>query len=178
LVEKPTTGWSRDFTAGNPTEATAVDELMKTGQQEWFGNPKVYQLAKFDRSQLLVWSTDPLTGQDGVARRIRGAATVRLTVCSTADATTLVAYLYDVAPDGTARIVAHEPYTAFGLTPNVNNTVSWQLQAAAYDLPAGHRLALVVNSRDQLYSFESVDGSTTTISSQTGSEARLELPLG
>ncbi|WP_030238215.1 alpha/beta fold hydrolase [Streptomyces sp. NRRL S-350] len=179
LVEKPTTGWSRDFTAGNPTEAVAVDALMKTGQQEWFGNPKVYDLAKFDRAQLLVWSTDPLTGQDGeVARRIRGAATVRFTVRSTADATTLVAYLFDVAPDGATRIITHEPYTATDLTPNVNSTVGWELQTVAYDLPAGHRLALVVNSRDPLYSFASVDGSTTTIGSQNGSEASLELPLG
>ncbi|MEU9040487.1 MULTISPECIES: alpha/beta fold hydrolase [unclassified Kitasatospora] len=178
LSDKPTAGWSRDFTAGNLTEATAVNALMATGQQEWFGNPKVYDVAKFDRAQLLVWSTDPLTGQGDVARRIRGAATVKLTVRSTADATTLVAYLYDVAPDGTARIITHEPYTATDLTPNVNSAVSWELQPAAYDLPAGHRLVLVVNSRDQLYSFASVDGSTTTISSQTGSEASLELPLG
>ncbi|MFJ8621384.1 CocE/NonD family hydrolase [Kitasatospora sp. NPDC093550] len=177
LVEKPTAGWSRDFTAGNLTEATA-GELLKTGQQEWFGNPRRYELAKFDRAQLLVWSTDPLAGQDGVARRIRGAASLRLTVRSTAEATTLVAYLFDVAPDGTARIITHEPYTASDLTPNVNTEVGWDLQAASYDLPSGHRLVLVVNSRDELYSFESVDGSTTTISSHSGSEASLGLPLG
>ncbi|MBD0674379.1 CocE/NonD family hydrolase C-terminal non-catalytic domain-containing protein [Streptomyces sp. CBMA156] len=180
LSDKPAAGWSRDFTAGTVTEAVAVDAIMKTGQKEWFGNPKVYDLEAFDRSRLLVWSTEPLTGSEGVARRIRGAATVRLTVRDSINAATLVAYLYDVAPDGTARIITHEPYTATGLTPNVNTAVSWQLQATAYDLPAGHRLALVVNSRDPLYSHANTTTviSTTTVSSQTGSEAVVELPLG
>lgn len=178
LTASPAAGWARDFTAGELTAATAMDVILKTGQQEWFGNPLTYDPEKFERSQLLVWSTDPLTGQDGVARRIRGTATVRLTVRSTAEATTLVAYLFDIAPDGTARIIAHEPYTASELTPNLDSAVSWLLQPAAYDLPDNHRLALVVNSRDKLYSFASADGSTTTISSPNGNEACVELPLG
>ncbi|MFG2672609.1 CocE/NonD family hydrolase [Streptomyces sp. NPDC048445] len=178
LTASPAAGWARDFTAGELTGATAMDVLLKTGQQEWFGNPLSYVPEKFDRSQLLVWSTDPLTGQDGVARRVRGTATVRLTVRSTAEATTLVAYLFDIAPDGTARIITHEPCTVSDLTPNLDTAVSWRLQPAAYDLPDNHRLALVVNSRDKLYSFASVDGSTTTISSPGDNESCVELPLG
>ncbi|MBO1418901.1 CocE/NonD family hydrolase C-terminal non-catalytic domain-containing protein [Streptomyces sp. FH025] len=180
LTDKPTVGWSRDFAAGALTSSVA-GELLKTGQQEWFGNPKPYELAKFERDQLLVWSTDPLTGSGEVARRIRGTANVQLTVRSSTDAATVIAYLYDVAPDGTARIITHEPYTATDLTPKVNSTISWDLQAAAYDLPVGHRLALVVNSRDPLYSYSGSDLpalTTTTVSSVSGSEARLELPLG
>ncbi|MEV7117553.1 CocE/NonD family hydrolase C-terminal non-catalytic domain-containing protein [Kitasatospora griseola] len=83
-----------------------------------------------------------------------------------------------VATDGAARLVTHEPYTATDLEPGVESTVSWQLQAVSYDVPAGHRLALVVNSRDPLYSTVAVTGGTTTISSPTGSAAALELPLG
>ncbi|GAA1386994.1 CocE/NonD family hydrolase [Kitasatospora putterlickiae] len=181
LSDKPAVGWSRDFAAGLLTEAVAVDKVMETGQKEWFGNPKVYDLAAFDRSRLLVWATDPLSGSGGVARRIRGEATVRLGLRSEAAAATLVAYLFDVLPDGTARIITHEPYTATDLTPNANTVVTWRLQAASYDLPAGHRLALVVNGRDPLYSYANMDlpvSTTTTIGSQTGQEAVLELPLG
>ncbi|WP_328461589.1 alpha/beta fold hydrolase [Streptomyces sp. NBC_00448] len=178
LAETPTDGWARDFTAGELTSATAMGAILQTGQQEWFGNPKIYDPAKFERSQLLVWATEPLAGQDGVARRIRGTAAVRFTVRSTSDATTMVAYLFDAAPDGTARIITHEPYTVSDLTPNLDRSVSWQLQPAAYDLPDRHRLVLVVNSRDKLYSFAGEDGSTTTISSPKGEEASLELPLG
>ncbi|MER7702605.1 CocE/NonD family hydrolase [Kitasatospora sp. NPDC097605] len=181
LSDKPAAGWSRDFDAGLLTEAVAVDKIMETGQKEWFGNPKPYHPAAFDRSRLLLWSTDPLSGSGKVARRIRGAATVRLSVRSEVSAATLVAYLFDIAPDGSARIITHEPYTATDLTPNVNATVSWRLQATSYDLPAGHRLALAVHGRDPLYSYANMDRpvvTTTTVSSQTGQEAALELPLG
>lgn len=180
LTDKPTTGWSREFEAGALTSSVA-GELLKAGQREWFGNPHTYKFAEFERDQLLVWSTDPLTGPGEVARRIRGAATVRLTVRSSIDAATVIAYLYDVAPDGTARVITHEPYTATDLTPNTDTTLVWYLQAASYDLEVGHRVALVINSRDPLYSCAGSDLpalTTTTVSSVSGSEARLELPLG
>lgn len=179
LTDKPTSGWSRDFEAGALTSSRA-GELLKTGQREWFGNPNEYTLADFERARLLVWSTDPLTGPGEVARRIRGTATVRLSVRSSVDAATVIAYLYDVAPDGTARIITHEPCTATGLAPEADTTITWRLQAASYDLPAGHRLALVVNSRDPLYSYAGSDLpalTTTTVASVSGNEARLDLPL-
>ncbi|MEU1282673.1 CocE/NonD family hydrolase C-terminal non-catalytic domain-containing protein [Kitasatospora sp. NPDC005856] len=177
LADKQNDGWARSFAAGVETKATAVDDVMDTGQKEWTGNPRPYVLGDFEREHLLVWSTDPLTGSGGVARRIRGAAKVRLTVRSTEEAATLVAYLFDVDPDGNALIIAHEPYTVLGLTPGEDATVDWKLQPAAYDLADGHRLALVVNSRDQLYSYAAERG-TVTVGSPSGSESRLELPLG
>jgi putative CocE/NonD family hydrolase len=175
LSDKPSTGWSRDFTAGHETCATAMDDIMKTGQQEWFGNPKTYDPAGFEQARLLVWSTEELAG----GRRIRGTARLRLTVrVDQADAATLVAYLFDIAPDGGARIITHEPFTATGLSAGTDRTVVWRLQPTAYDLPDGHRLALVVNSRDKLYAFTGTQDSTTTITSPAGEEAVLELPLG
>ncbi|MFJ4670784.1 CocE/NonD family hydrolase [Kitasatospora purpeofusca] len=175
LSDKPSTGWSRSFTAGHETSATAMDEIMATGQKEWFGNPKEYRPAAFERDRLLLWSTEALAG----GRRIRGSAGVRLAVrVEAADAVTLVAYLFDVAPDGTARIITHEPFTATDLSAGAERTLDWKLQPAAYDLPDGHRLALVVNSRDELYAFTGVPDSTTTITTPAQGEALLELPLG
>lgn len=180
LGADPEPGWTRDFTAGELTDATAMDAIVATGQAEWNGNPKVYETEKFDRQLLAVWSTGPLSAgaNQDTARRIRGIPRVRLTVRSSAASATLVAYLFDVADDGTARIVTHEPYTLPELVPDQDVTVTWELQATAYDVPANHRLALVVNSRDRLYSHASVEGSTTTISSRQGAESFLELPLG
>lgn len=51
------------------------------------------------------------------------------------------------SPDHHPRAVHH-----IRSGPNLDHTISRQLQPAAYDLPDTHRLALVVNSRDQLYS--------------------------
>jgi predicted acyl esterase len=99
-------------------------------------------------------------------------------VSGTETSATLVAYLFDVADDDTARLVTHEPYTLATLTPGEDVTVEWRLQAAGYDLPADHRLALVVNSKDPLYSDANVPGSTITIGSVADDESYVDLPLG
>ncbi|MFB8236913.1 CocE/NonD family hydrolase C-terminal non-catalytic domain-containing protein [Kitasatospora purpeofusca] len=84
----------------------------------------------------------------------------------------------DVTPDGTARIITHEPYSVLGREPHTDCTIEVRLQPAAYDLPAGHRPALVVNGRDELYSFAGTEGSTTTITSSADEPSFLDLPLG
>ncbi|MEU6294156.1 alpha/beta fold hydrolase [Streptomyces erythrochromogenes] len=175
LGTAPESGWKSEFTAGELTEATAVDAVITTGQAEWKGKPKAYTTGTFDRRRLAVWSSGPLQA----GRRIRGIPELRLTVRSSATATTLVAYLFDVAPDDTARIITHEPLTVSELSPGEDRTVAWRLQAAGYDLAANHRLMLVVNGRDQLYS-DAGNGarSTTTITSAEDTAARLVLPLG
>ncbi|MFE7184673.1 CocE/NonD family hydrolase [Streptomyces erythrochromogenes] len=178
LGTAPETGWKREFTAGQLTSATAVDAVITTGQAEWKGNPKVYATGAFDRQHLAVWTSAPLQ----TARRIRGVPQLTLTVRSSAPATTLVAYLFDVAPDDTARIITHEPFTVEELSPGEDRRATWRLQAAGYDIAADHRLMLVVNSRDQLYSDAhtdaGTDGSTTTITSTDDTATRLVLPLG
>ncbi|MFF0428232.1 CocE/NonD family hydrolase [Streptomyces sp. NPDC004520] len=175
------TGWRRAFLAGVDTEATVMDALMKTGQEERVGNPKTYDTRKIDRRHALVWTTAPLSapeGGDAAGRRIRGVPKLRLTVRSTAASASLVAHLFDVAEDDTARIVTHEPLNVYGLTPEEDRTVTWRLQAAAYDIAAGHRLMLVVDSKDPLYGDASVTWTQTVVTSPEGAPAFLELPLG
>ncbi|MFF8375521.1 alpha/beta fold hydrolase [Streptomyces sp. NPDC015661] len=175
------TGWRRAFLAGVDTEATVMDGLMKTGRAERDGNPKTYDTRKIDRRHALVWTTAPLASPAGEAtagRRVRGIPRLRLTVRSTAASACLIAHLFDVAEDGTARIITHEPLNVYGLTPDQDRTVTWRLQAAAYDIAAGHRLMLVVDSKDPLYGDASVTWTQTVISSPEGAPAFLEVPLG
>ncbi|MDX3537624.1 CocE/NonD family hydrolase [Streptomyces sp. MB09-01] len=174
LATAPESGWKREFTAGELTEATAVDAIITTGQAEWKGNPKAYSTDTFDRQNLAVWTTGPLQA----ARRIRGVPELTLTVRSSVAATTLVAYLFDVSPDNTARIITHEPLTLPELSPGEDRSATWQLQAAGYDLAPDHRLMLVVNSKDKLYSDAHTGSSTTTITSTDDTAAHLVLPLG
>ncbi|MEU2117575.1 CocE/NonD family hydrolase C-terminal non-catalytic domain-containing protein [Streptomyces sp. NPDC016459] len=181
VPEAEETGWRRAFLAGVDTEATAMDALMKTGQAEWAGNPKIYDTRKIDRRHAVAWTTDPLASPDGegtAGRRVRGIPRLRLTVRSTATSASLYAHLLDVAEDDTARIITHEPLNVYGLTPDQDTTVTWKLQAAAYDIPSGHRLMLVVDSKDPLYGDASVTWTQTVISSPDGEPSFLELPLG
>lgn len=176
------TGWRRAFVAGVDTEATAMDmPLMKTGQAEWAGNPKIYDTRKIDRRHAVAWATEPLLAPEGegqAARRVRGIPRLRLTVRSTSTSAGLVAHLLDVAEDETARIISHEPLNVYGLTPEQDVTVTWNLQAAAYDIPVGHRLMLVVDSMDPLYGGASITWTQTAFGSPEGEPSFLELPLG
>ena len=178
LLDTENAGWSKAFTAGETTEAKAVDAIITTGQAEWKGHPKIYVTGKFDRQYVAVWTSAPLSGASGTALRVRGIPNLRLTIRSTAPTTTLVAYLFDVDTDDSARIITHEPYTLTDLTPGQDRGVEWKLQAASYDIASGHRLMLVIGSEDALYSNANVDGSTTTVSSLLGDASRLEIPLG
>ncbi|MFG2834140.1 CocE/NonD family hydrolase C-terminal non-catalytic domain-containing protein [Streptomyces zaomyceticus] len=175
------TGWRRAFLAGVDTEATAMDAIMRTGRAEWAGNPKIYDTRKIDRRHAVAWTTDPLISSDGAgaaARRVRGIPRVRLTVRSTATSASLYAHLLDVAEDDTARIISHEPLNVYGLTPEQDTTVTWKLQAAAYDIAPGHRLMLVVDSKDPLYGDASVTWTQTVVGSPEDRPSFLELPLG
>ncbi|MER5206288.1 alpha/beta fold hydrolase [Streptomyces sp. NPDC002825] len=183
LAQEAETGWKREFTAGELTDATAVDAIIATGQAEWKGNPKTYATDKFDRQHLAVWTTAPLDATaTGAARRVRGVPELTLSIRSSVASATLVACLFDVSADNTARIITHEPLTLTDLTPGEDHTATWRLQAAAYDVAPGHRLMLVVGSKDQLYSDAltdaGIDSSTTTVTSVDGVAAVLKLPLG
>lgn len=181
-VPQEESGWRRVFVAGVDTEATAMDlPLMKTGQAEWGGNPKIYDTRKIDRRHAVAWTTEPLRASEGegrAARRVRGIPRLRLTVRSTSTQAGLVAHLLDVAEDETARIITHEPLNVYGLTPEQDATVTWHLQAAAYDIPDGHRLMLVVDSMDPLYGGATVTWTQTVFGSPEGEPSFLELPLG
>ncbi|MFE7747029.1 CocE/NonD family hydrolase [Nocardia sp. NPDC057455] len=176
LTPDVASGWQRDFVVGAEPEVVAMDELMATGQEEWAGNPKIYRTAEIDRTHALVWSTGPLlAARGGIARQIRGIPRLQVTVDSTDESATVVAYLLDVDEDGSARIVTHEPKT---IESDLPATVSWELQAAAYDVLDGHRLMLVIDGLDPLYSSANSVGARITISSPGGAPSCLELPLG
>ncbi|WP_054813368.1 CocE/NonD family hydrolase C-terminal non-catalytic domain-containing protein [Nocardia arizonensis] len=177
LTADTVSGWQRRFTVGKEPAIVAMDKIMTTGQQEWSGNPKIYPTTEFDRSQVLIWSTPPLSAPESgdTARRIRGIPRLRLTIASTEPTATVVAYLLDVAPTGAGRIITHEPVT---LPVDEPTTFEWELQAAAYDMPDGHRLMLVLDGADPLYSTANRVDTTITITAPPGIPSRLQLPLG
>ncbi|MGQ4618753.1 alpha/beta fold hydrolase [Nocardia sp. R7R-8] len=176
LTPDRTAGWQRSFTVGDEPEVVAMDTLMTTGQGEWSGNPTIYRAGEIDRGRALVWSTGPLlAARGGVARQIRGIPRVHVTVDSSDESATVIAYLLDVDENGSARIITHEPKT---IESGLPATISWELQAAAYDLPDGNRLMLVFDGMDPRYSSADKAGSTITISAPRGVPSWLELPLG
>lgn len=71
-----------------------------------------------------------------------------------------------------------EETNAAGVTAGQPVEASWKLQAASYDIPAGHKVMLVINAKDALYSDDNPALATLSVGSAAGTEAYLDLPLG
>ncbi len=113
----------------------------------------------------------------GTAQRVRGTAHLHTTLTTTADKATVVAYLYDVDAAGVGKLITHAPQTWTGLTPGTPFTADFDLFSTAYDVPAGHRLAVVIDSADPLYIQHNPAGSRLTLSSPAGDPSWLSVPL-
>ncbi|MEV4310813.1 CocE/NonD family hydrolase [Actinocrispum sp. NPDC049592] len=74
------------------------------------------------------------------------------TVTSTADDTSLFVYLYDVNAVGVGSLITHKPFTIRG---DKSATVDFPLESISWDVPAGHHLAVVVDTEDVRYTSES-----------------------
>ncbi|MER5619314.1 CocE/NonD family hydrolase [Streptomyces sp. NPDC002215] len=173
LADKPQNDWNTVLLTGTDTAATVADAIIKTGYAEMAGNPKAYPTAQISRTDAAVWAGEPLTA----TAKVRGTPRLRLTCEPSTAKATFVAYLFDVAPDGNASIITHAPFTALGATPGEPVVADIQLQAAGYDVPAGHRLMLVLDTKDPFYSDANEAGSKLTLSSPDGAPSHLDLPL-
>ncbi|MEW2631460.1 CocE/NonD family hydrolase [Streptomyces sp. NPDC048389] len=135
--------------------------------------PPMASVPLLPRSFAAVWQSE----RYGTAQQVRGTAELHTTVTSTKESGTLVAYLYDVGPLGLGKLVSHAPYTFHGKTPGQPFAVDLELFSTAYDVPAGHRLAVVVDTVDPLYIEHNPSGAQLTFSSPAADPSYLSVPL-
>ncbi|MFJ8111907.1 alpha/beta fold hydrolase [Streptomyces sp. NPDC096132] len=135
--------------------------------------PPVAAIPLLPRYWAAVWQSQKYT----TAQQVRGTARLHTTVTPTAESGTLVAYMYDVGPLGLGKLVSHAPYTFHGRTPGKPFGLDLELFSTAYDVPAGHRLALVVDTVDPLYIEHNPSGARLTFSSPATDPSYVSIPL-
>ena len=145
--------------------SNVLDQFLKT--------PPIASVPLLPRTFAGVWQSE----RYATAQQVRGAAKLHTTVTSTKESGTLVAYLYDVGPLGLGKLVSNAPYTFHGKTPGEPFAVDLELFATAYDVPAGHRLALVVDTVDPLYIEHNPTGAQLTFSSPAADPSYVSVPL-
>ncbi|WP_436791741.1 CocE/NonD family hydrolase [Yinghuangia sp. YIM S10712] len=133
-----TTGRDSGADAGIPVVTPALDKR---------GLPPTVVMPLLPPTTAAVWQSEP----SAAPWRVRGTPRVTLGVTPSAATGTFFAYLYDVDPLGVGQLVTHTPYTFRGRAPGVPFTVDTDFTTTAYTVPAGHRIALVVDSADPLY---------------------------
>jgi len=135
--------------------------------------PPMASMPFLPRRHAAVWQSEKYKS----AQRVRGTTKLHTTVASNKESGTLVAYLYDVGPLGLGKLVSNAPYTFHGQTPGKPFGVDLELFSTAYDVPAGHRLALVVDTVDPLYIEHNPDGAQLTFSSPPADPSYVSVPL-
>ncbi|GID19871.1 hypothetical protein Aab01nite_34610 [Paractinoplanes abujensis] len=136
----PTTGWSKTLPTDQDTIANGGVVLLTNGVSAFTNQRPSIWLPTVDRGRAGVWAA----ARPGSVLKIRGIPRLHLSVAQSQGSA--VAYLYDLDNLGTARLITHAPVTWSGTTE-----VDLALSAAAYDVPAGHSLTLVVDTVDPLY---------------------------
>ncbi|MFE7706525.1 alpha/beta fold hydrolase [Streptomyces sp. NPDC057486] len=145
--------------------SNALDQFVKL--------PPVVSIPLLPRTFASVWQSE----RYGSARHVRGTARLHTTVTSNKESGTLVAYLYDVGPLGLGKLVSNAPHTFHGQLPGRPFAVDLELFSTAYDVPAGHRLALVIDTVDPLYIEHNPAGAQLTFSSPGSDPSYLSVPL-
>ncbi|MEU7057825.1 alpha/beta fold hydrolase [Streptomyces sp. NPDC046197] len=135
--------------------------------------PPMAWIPLLPRRWAAVWQSEKYGG----VQRVRGTATFHTTLTPTRESGTFIAYLYDVGPLGIGKLVTHAPLTWHGRTPGEPFGVDLPLYSTAYDVPAGHRLALVVDTVDPLYIEHNPSGAQLTFSSPADNPSYLSVPL-
>ncbi|UUY48386.1 CocE/NonD family hydrolase [Streptomyces yangpuensis] len=167
-------GWTATVLCGMDTPATVADKVVESGYAEMAGRPKTYPTEDIDHTVAAVWTAEPAAE----TVRLRGTPRLRVTYRAANPGSTFVAYLLDTAPDGTAHLVTHAPYSDLASPPDSLISADIELQATAYDVQRGHRLMLVIDARDPFYADANLPRATLAFTSPEATPSYLELPLG
>jgi putative CocE/NonD family hydrolase len=169
LASAASSGWARTITAGVPTIANlAPIELGVVPYRPLTG----LALAAVSRTAAGVWQGTALP----VATTIAGQPSVHLTVTLSATTASLFVHLYDVNPFGLASLITSSAYSMAGNTPNAPTSVDVPLEPIAWTVPAGHHVALVIDTVDTKFATLSSPGQTITFSSPAKDPSRLSIP--
>ncbi|HYH95389.1 CocE/NonD family hydrolase [Hyalangium sp.] len=174
LMSGSQSGWSYTIAAGLDTPAYGGAVLLTNGAEALTGIPPLAWIPSVSRVNAGIWQSDWLTS----ARRLRGAAHLRLTITpASSGQTTIIAYLYDTDWAGTGRLVTHVAFTIRGAVAGQAYTVDTDFPTTAYDVPSGNRLSLVIDTVDPLYADLAAPFTSVKFSSPSGNPSYVSLPL-
>lgn len=165
-------GWTHGIATGTPTVADS-GTILVSGALQGFNVPTAAPIPAVDRRTAGVWSTEPYSK----AVTVSGAPRLHTTVTPKSENVSLFAYLYDVDATGNGNLITHKPITLHDAVPGRPQALDLALEPGVWEAPAGHRLALVVDTVDDRYETKSPAGGEVAFSSSETAPARLDIPL-
>lgn len=169
LTGVPTTGWTR--TLRTATDSVVDLPAMNLDYRKPF-TPAAAPASLVVRSPEASW-VGASVRSDVV---ISGAPTLRVTAKASTPHLAFIAYLFDVSPDGVARLMTYAPVQQSNDTSHSQRTLTLDFQPVSWTLVHGHRLALVVDTKDPRFLLEKQAGSLTVVSADAA--PTLMVPTG
>ncbi|GGU70564.1 hypothetical protein GCM10010211_40310 [Streptomyces albospinus] len=166
-------GWHKEVAGGTDSGADGGIAELSGALDQFTGLPPTVLVPLLPRSSAAVWQSEPYA----TAQRVRGAARLHTQITASAPQGTVFAYLYDVDALGVGKLISHAPQSWSGKTPGRAFPLDVSLFATAYDLPAGHRLALVLDTKDPLYGGRTPKGSSVSFGATAAGPSELTVPL-
>ncbi|MDG9668002.1 acyl esterase [Hahella sp. CR1] len=108
--------------------------------------------------------------------KIRGMAKIHLNIEPSYNKVQLNAYLYDVDVLSVGKLITHAPATLHDAAPWRDQSLDMELTAAAYDVPAGHRIAIAFDTFDILYGPPTLTPYAVSFRHSSAAQSYLELP--
>ncbi|MFG2141064.1 CocE/NonD family hydrolase [Streptomyces sp. NPDC048650] len=167
------TGWQRPVIGGTDSGADGGVAELSGLLDQVAALPPTVLVPRLPRSSAAVWQSAPYAA----AQHLRGAARLHTKVTSSASQGTVFAHLYDVNALGVGKLISHAPQSWSGKRPGSAFPLDVSLFATAYDLPAGHRLALVLDTKDPLYGGRTPLASRVSFGATPADPSELALPL-
>ncbi|MFB7630209.1 CocE/NonD family hydrolase [Streptomyces sp. NPDC056149] len=167
------TGWTRQVAGGTDSGADGGIAELSGALDQVVGLPPTVAVPLLSRRSAAVWQSSPYA----TTQHLRGAAHLRTTVTASAPQGTAFAYLYDVNALGIGKLISHAPQSWTDTRPGRPVPLDVSLFPTAYDIPAGHHLALVLDTADPLYGGRTPRGSTVAFGSPANAPAELTVPL-
>lgn len=167
------TGWNTRIGTNIDSGANGGLVFLSQLADEYLKLPPIVSVPLLPRPVAAVWQSERYDS----AQKIRGTTKLHATLTPSSGTGTVVAYLYDVNSIGVGKLVTHAPFTFTDKTPGQSFGLDLDLFSTAYDVPAGHRLALVVDTVDPLYIEHNPAFSTISFSSPASDPSWLSVPL-
>lgn len=105
--------------------------------------------------------------------KLRGIPKLNIWITPSLAQAELVVYLYDVDSRGTGTLITHGPASLHSATPGKAIQLPMELTATAYNVPAGHKLAIAIDTYDPLYSVPTLSLYTVKFPLSSGKQSVL-----
>jgi len=167
------TSWQFGIKGGLKTGATSGVMLITGLSQDWFSMSKTVKPKTLARKGAAVWR-GPQMAQSSI---IFGSPRLQLPITSTKADCTIMVYLYDEDINGSARLITHAPHSVRGCRIGYPTLLAVRLHTMCYELNAGHRLTLAIDTQDRRYDSLTDFGDTIEISVTPDEKSMLTVPF-